>query len=55
MAFIMEDEQMGFVNVMVLQLIQHMETCGGELNAIDVAPLKNEQEAPYEITKNPTQ
>ena len=34
-----EDEQMSFVNVRVLELLQHMENCGGEETT------KNEQNA----------
>ena len=51
----LEDGQMGFMNVTALELIQHLETYRGGLDAMDVEHLKNDQDIPYKIMEHSIQ
>ena len=50
-----EDEEMGFLNLASLELVQHCKDHGGDLEFINIVKLKNKWDAPYGITEHLTQ
>ena len=46
-----EDEVMGFTNKMLIEMLEHLESRGGNLDFIDTNEIKQERNAPYDTNE----
>ena len=47
-----DDETLGFQNVTILEMLEHLEDRGGDIDYIDIAEMRKEREAPWDTNEH---